>query len=252
MEIQLYQGDCLNILPTLQDGSINAIITDLPYGKVNCEWDEIIPFEWMWLQVKRLLKDKGVFVTTASQPFTSKLVMSNLPWFKYSWVWDKGLGGNFAVVKYRPFISAEDICVFSKNSSIYNPQMVVKGGNQRRGQIERTYRGKSELYGVRPKIKIKTGAYYPKNIIHIDRVSQNKHLHPTQKPVRLYEYLIKTYTNEGDTVLDFTMGSGTTGVACVQTNRNFIGVELEEKYFKIAQDRINHMNQLIRKHEEAS
>lgn len=243
MNIQLHFGDCMKVLPELEAKSINAIITDLPYGTSACSWDEVIPLDFMWTQVKRLLKPKGVFVTTAQQPFTSKLVMSNLLWFKYSWVWNKNNSAGFSITKYRPFIVTEDICVFSGGENTYNPLKVIKGGDQRRSSGGGDA---SELYGIKPRKRIiSDGSYYPKNILNITKYNGLGQLHPTQKPVRLYEYLILTYTNEGETVLDFTMGSGTTGVACVQTNRNFIGVEIEEKYFKIAKDRIDHMNQLI-------
>jgi DNA modification methylase len=243
MSIKLCRGDCMNVLPELEANSVHAIITDLPYGTSVCAWDEIIPFEFMWKQVKRLLKPKGVFVTTAQQPFTSKLVMSNLPWFKYSWVWNKNNSAGFAVVKFRPFLVTEDICVFADGSNTYNPQMVVRGGNQHR---EARGGPPSELYHrVQPSIKKYDGAYQPKNILNFTKANNQGQVHPTQKPVLLYEYLIRTYTNEGETVLDFTMGSGTTGVACVQTKRDFIGIEIEEKYFKIAEDRINRMKESI-------
>lgn len=243
MNIQLYFGDCMKVLPELEAKSINAIITDLPYGRTNCEWDEVIPFGFVWEQADRLLKPKGVFVTTAAQPFTSRLVISNLPWFKYAWVWNKGKGVGFTLANCRPMMATEDVVVFSRESHNYYPQMVVRGGRQIRKSTGKTKA--SEIYRLKPWKKTYTGAFYPKNIIEIGNSNNSGKLHPTQKPVRLYEYLILTYTNEGETVLDFTMGSGTTGVACVQTNRNFIGVEIEEKYFKIAKDRIDHMNQLI-------
>lgn len=244
-DFDLYCDDCMDILPQLPGGSIDAIITDLPYGRTILDWDEIIPLEEMWLQVKRLLRPEGVFVTTAQQPFTSRLIMSNLEWFKYTWVWDKGVGGAFTIVKFKPFISSEDICVFARNGkSTYNPQMVVKGGKQKRGG----YGGSaSSMYRLEPWKKVYTGAYYPKNIIKIPRISQNTHLHPTQKPVRLYEYLVLTYTNENETVLDFCMGSGTTGVACIQTKRKFIGIENNKQYFDVAKERIEKMHGFIRK-----
>jgi site-specific DNA-methyltransferase (adenine-specific) len=217
------------MLPTLPDGLADAIITDLPYGTTACSWDEVIPFEPMWAQVKRLLKPRGAFVTTASQPFTSKLVMSNAGWFRYAWVWNKRLAGNFLLAKYQPLKIHEDVCVFSANGHTYAPQM-EKGLMRRKGG------GKSNLW----QLSLTTATnddYYPKSII--DSPNTNRDIvHPTQKPVALYEYLIRTYTNEGDTVLDFTCGSGTTGVACMNTGRYFIGVELREDYADIARARI--------------
>lgn len=246
MEYTLYNDDCMHILPEIPDGSVDAIITDLPYGRTICEWDEVIPLKEMWFEVKRLLRPKGVFVTTAQQPFTSKLIMSNLEWFKYCWVWDKGRGSAFTQVKHMPFIQSEDICVFAKEGTTYNPQMVVRGGKH----VRRSYGGTvSEIYRLEPYKKTYTGSYYPKNIIAINKMGTSNRIHPTQKPVRLYEYLILTYTNEGEKVMDFCMGSGTTGVACVQTSRDFIGMENNEKYFNLAKDRIERMRISIRKGE---
>jgi site-specific DNA-methyltransferase (adenine-specific) len=234
--VKMYQGDCLEIMPTLEAESIDAILTDLPYETTACAWDEIIPFEPMWTQVKRVLKPRGVFVTTASQPFTSKLVMSNLDWFKYEWIWDKRLAGNPFIAKYQPLKTHEDICVFSKNGHTYNPQM-IKGEIHRRG-----YGGKSKMW---EKISIPIGdwtdEFYPRSIVEFSIGGRSRSEivdHPTQKPVALYEYLIRTYTNEGDTVLDICAGSGTTGVAAIRTGRNAILIEKDAKYFEIMQKRI--------------
>ena len=236
-DVKLYLGDCLTILPTIADGSIDAIITDIPYGTTACKWDVVIPFEPMWEQVKRLCK--GAFVTTASQPFTSALVMSNTKWFKYCIVWNKKIPSGMAYARYQPMRQTEDIAVFYNGKNVYNPQMtkrntpIFRGG----GKI-------NETSGI-PKPEHLKGKKYthknPINILTYKKVVDAKH--PTQKPVALMEYLIRTYTNEGDTVLDFTMGSGTTGVACVQTGRNFIGIEIDEGYFKIAEKRIKEAQQ---------
>ena len=227
-EITLHLGDCLEFMRVMADKSVDAIITDLPYGTTACKWDEIIPFAPMWEQVKRVLKPRGVFVTTASQPFTSKLVMSNPGWFKYSWVWNKAISGNPFLAKYQPLKVHEDVCVFSEKGHTYNPQMEkgklrVKGG------------GKSKLWGVDCTKSINDD-YYPVSIVEISNATRGEH--PTQKPVALYEYLIRTYTNEGDTVLDICAGSGTTGIAAMNTGRNAILIEKEPKYFEIAKRRI--------------
>ena len=240
-EIKIIQGDCLEVMKTLPE--VDAIITDLPYGTTACSWDTVIPFEPMWEQVKRI--DKGVFVTTASQPFTSALVMSNLDLFKYCWVWNKVTKGNFFNAKNKPMKQHEDICVFSsgttancsKRRMLYNP-IGVEPGNRKADQTM-DYRG---AYAARRPSHRAThicdGSNYPSSIIRFSNADHTNSNHPTQKPVALYEYLIKTYTNEGDTVLDITMGSGTTGVACVQTGRNFIGIEIDPAYYAIAEKRI--------------
>jgi len=231
MKYELYQGDCLQIMPTLPQ--VDAIITDLPYGTTACSWDEIIPFAPMWAEVKRVLKPRGVFVTTASQPFTSKLVMSNLGWFKYEMIWDKRLGGNPLIAKYQPLKIHENIIVFSENSHTYNPQM-------RKGQMKTKGGGVSKLWNMEMS-KSKNDDYYPVSIAYFsngDRTRDEIIDHPTQKPTALYRYLILTYTNPGDTVLDITAGSGTTGVACMETGRNFIGIEKDPHHFATMQTRV--------------
>jgi len=231
--VELIQGDCLEVMKSMADKSVDAIITDLPYGTTACSWDVVIPFESMWEQVKRICK--GVFVTTASQPFTSKLVMSNLDWFRDEWVWDKVNGANFGNVKYSPFRTHENICVFCDGvPETYNP--IFRDVSKRFGKESFI---NSEVTASKTK-PTRQGVGYPSSIIRNMRPNNltGGGFHPTQKPVKLYEYLIKTYTNECDTVLDMTMGSGTTGVACVQTGRNFIGIEIDPTYFAIAEKRI--------------
>jgi len=233
--IELIQGDCLEVMRGMEAGSVDAILTDLPYGTTACKWDAIIPFEPMWEVVKHVLKPRGVFVTTASQPFTSKLVMSNLEWFKYEWVWNKIAPVDFLNVNRRPMRVHESVIVFSESQGTYNPQKSGKG-MKRWGKSSRA----SENYGNYGDA-VKESVGYPRDIINIRRLLgaiDGKTYHPTQKPVALYEYLIKTYTNEGDTVLDMCAGSGTTLVACHNTNRNGIGIELDPGYFAIAQKRI--------------
>ena len=249
-DVTLYLGDCLDLLPTLEAGSVDAVITDLPYGITACKWDEIIPFEPMWAQVKRLLKPRGVFVTTASQPFTSKLVMSNLEWFKYEWIWIKSKGGNFLHARNSPIKIHEDILVFSPGiiahvghsdiRMIYQPQ----GTKQISKNCSRPREYQSEHRYDRPSNKLSrmlTEEGFPNSVLSF--ASEHNPPHPTQKPVSLYSYLMQTYTNPDDTVLDFCMGSGTTGVAAVQLGRRFIGIEIDPTYFAIAEKRIKQAQQ---------
>ena len=231
--LNLFNGDCLEVMKDIPDGSVDLILTDPPYGTTACKWDSIIPFDLMWEQLNRIIKPNGAIVLFGSEPFSSALRMSNIKNYKYDWKWDKVRGSNFATVKKRPFNSFEDIAIFYKKQPIYNPQM-WKGEpyEQKQGYV-----GEAKQTGLKRKevITKSNGDRYPLSII---RNSKENGLHPTQKPVALLEYLIKTYTNENETVLDFTMGSGTTGVACVNTNRKFIGIEKDEGYFKIAKERI--------------
>ncbi len=232
--IDLRKGDCLEVMQDIPDKSIDAIIADLPYGTTACKWDTIIPFEPLWEQYKRIIKDNGAIVLFGNEPFSSILRLSNFEMYKYDWKWDKVRGSNFATVKIRPFNSFEDIMVFYKKQPTYNPQMGEgKPYTQKQGYV-----GEAKQTGLHRKevITVNNGERYPLSII---RFPKERGLHPTQKPVKLMEYLIKTYTNEGETVLDNTMGSGTTGVACVNTNRRFIGIEMDDKYFAIAEKRIN-------------
>ena len=237
-KIELIQGDCLEKMKDIPDKSIDMILCDLPYGTTACKWDVIIPFEPLWEQYKRVIKDRGAIVLTASQPFTSALVMSNPGWFKYCLVWNKRKSSSALHAKIQPLRIHEDIVIFGKNKTTYNPQMVK--GKPRVDKESEISNG--EAFGnnvVKRKYENKEGLYYPKSILDISNADQTNKTHPTQKPVALLEYLIKTYTNEGETVLDNCMGSGTTGVACKNLNRNFIGIELDPEYFKIAEKRIN-------------
>jgi site-specific DNA-methyltransferase (adenine-specific) len=234
---KLFVGDCLNIMPKLEVGSIDMILCDLPYGTTACSWDSIIDLEQLWYNYKRIIKSNGAIVLTSAQPFTSKLVMSNLAMFKYQWVWDKVRGGNFATTKIRPFMSHEDICVFYSHQCTYNPQMWQgKPYIQKQGYVGEAYAGNDDRSFQREAVvTVSDGSRYPLSII---RISKESGLHPTQKPVPLFEYLIKTYTNENDTVLDNCCGSGTTGVACQNLKRNFILIEQDLEYAKIAQKRL--------------
>jgi site-specific DNA-methyltransferase (adenine-specific) len=234
----LHLGDCLDVMRTMDAQSVDAICTDLPYQMTKCAWDTVIPFAPMWEQVKRLLKPRGVFVTTASQPFTSALVMSNAEWFRYAWVWTKNLKVGHLNARIRPMVGHEDIVVFASESPNYNFQQRRRMGQAKAGNKRN---GTTTVYGsMRDFVLDRQGEWImPDTVLQFDCVhSSDGRDHPTQKPVALYAYLIRTYTNAGDTVLDFCMGSGTTGVACIKTGRNFIGVELDSGYFAIAQRRI--------------
>lgn len=229
--INLMQGDCLEKMREVPDGAVDMVLTDPPYGTTACKWDSIISLDPMWEQLERIIKPNGAIVMTASQPFTSILGASNIKDFRYSWVWEKTAATGHLNAKRMPMKNAEDVLVFYKKQPSYNPQglidcnKVVRRGNN------------GGCYGDSGKENLQTKTNYPRTIQKFK--SEGKTVHPTQKPVPLMEYLIKTYTNEGETVLDFAMGSGTTGVAAKNLNRKFIGIELDEEYFKIAQDRIS-------------
>ena len=236
----LMQGDCLELMKTIPDGSVDMVLTDPPYGTTACKWDTVIPLEPMWEQLKRITKKNGAIVMTASQPFTSVLVTSNLGMFKYCWVWEKTLFSNFALVKKQPAKKHEDITVFYAAQPTYNPQMEV-GTPYTDKPRKRTMGVTGDAVPMKSAIN-NLGTRYPSSVQKVSN-GNNKSVHPTQKPVALMEYLIKTYTNEGGTVLDFTMGSGTTGVAAKNLGRSFIGIELDPTYFQIAKERIkNHGN----------
>lgn len=231
--IELHHGDCLDIMSAL-DGKVDMILCDLPYGTTACKWDVIIPFDKLWENYKRLIKPNGAIVLTASQPFTSALVMSNASAFRYQWVWEKDQGRNFQLCKKQPLKVHEDVVVFSFEPHQYFPQGLlrcnkIKSNKREAGGIGHMSSGKLRATYVQE------WENYPKSII---KINSERGLHPTQKPVALMEYLIKTYTNEGEIVLDNCMGSGTTGVACVNTGRRFIGIERDDNYFKIATERI--------------
>ena len=238
--MKLIQGDCLEVMKGIEDGSVDMILTDPPYGTTACKWDSIIPLEPMWKQLKRIIKPNGAIVMTASQPFTTTLIASNMKMFKYCWVWEKNKATGHLNAKKRPLVSTEDVCVFYNKPPIYNPQGLTRKDIPTISKGDRGSKGvgsSGDCYGKATRDAVQTHTNYPKSIIRIP-VNMKAEFHPTQKPVALMEYLIKTYTNEKELVLDFTMGSGTTGVACKNLNRDFIGIELDPKYFKIAKKRI--------------
>ena len=241
MNINLYKGDCLEVMKTIKDNSIDAIITDIPYGTTACKWDSVIDFELMWEQLNRIIKPNGAIALFGSEPFSSALRMSNIKNYKYDWVWEKSRPSAFALAKKQPLRYKENITVFYKKQTTYNPIM----WNGKKNHRSKNTRGKNSIIGDDGSGKQwsnTSNLKYPKDLIKIKSTDSTKNKHPTQKPVELMEYLIKTYTNEGETVLDFTMGSGSTGVACVNTKRNFIGIEMDDNYFEIAKKRIDDTN----------
>lgn len=244
-EIDLYKGDCLEVMDKLieQGVVVDAIITDPPYGTTACKWDSVIPFDEMWERLSKLIKPNGAIVLFGSEPFSSALRMSNIKNYKYDWVWDKKKAGNIFLAKYQPMKTFENVMIFSKERHNYYPIM------EKRDKIKKSKNyGTGESIGGNKTKEEKEYTYthkYPKAIIEVSNASQKGKVHPTQKPVALMEYLIKTYTNENELVLDFTMGSGTTGVACKNLNRKFIGIEMDDKYFEIAKKRIKDTSSLL-------
>lgn len=226
----LYLGDCLDVMQQLPDNSVDAVITDIPYGTTACSWDEIIPFAPMWEQLKRVCN--GAILLFGCQPFTSKLIMSNLDNYKFSYIWNKKLAGNALNSNYQPLKIHEDICLFSQNGYTYNP--IMRKGEMRTKLTDADW---NSTFGKQHSTSTKSDQYKPVSILtfHQTRIGRE---HPTQKPTKLLEYLIYTFSNSGEIILDFTFGSGTTGVACVQLGRKFIGCEIEPKYFDIAIKRI--------------
>ena len=227
-------GDCLELMKDIPDGSIDMILCDLPYGTTACKWDTVIPFEPLWEQYNRIIKDNGAIVLFGSEPFSTELRHSNLSMFRYDWIWEKEQGANFMLCKYQPYKVHEIISVFSKNRHNYYPQMTE-------GKPYISGKGNSgEITNCVTKIQTKNnGTRYPRSIQKFTTDKSKGSLHPTQKPVALLEYLIKTYTNEGEIVLDNCMGSGSTCVACVNTNRHYIGFELDPNYYDIACKRLD-------------
>ncbi len=249
MSVKLMLGDCLERMKEIFDGSVDMVLADPPYGTTACKWDSVIPLEPMWEQLKRVIKPNGAIVMTASQPFTTTLISSNMKMFKYCWVWNKTTPVGHVVARVRPMQLHEDVCVFStgtmlsggsRNNMVYNPQdlkfynKIVDSTRQLKDNEQNQFRRNSHK-----KNHLQEWTNYPKTIIQFNKVLSKRSVHPTQKPVALMEYLIKTYTNEGAIVLDFAMGSGSTGVACIHTGRSFIGIELDLNYFEVARKRIS-------------
>lgn len=238
---ELLHGDCIEIMQGIPDKSIDLILCDLPYGITACTWDKKIPFEPLWNQYHRITKENSAVLLFSAQPFTTQLIMSNKKHFRYCWYWKKNNKTGFTFAKYQPMRCIEEINVFYRKAPTYNPQGVQLLENpKRRKKIDA---GKDYVYQSKTLSKEHTQKYtnYPCHVLEFknEAASNKERLHPTQKPVALLEYLINTYTNKGETVLDNCMGSGSTGVACINTNRKFIGIELDENYFNIAKKRID-------------
>ena len=245
MNIQLMQGECLERMAEIPDGSVDMVMADLPYGTTACKWDSVIPFAPLWAAYRRVCKKNAAIVFTASQPFTSALVMSNPKLFKYEWIWVKNQPSGMALANRMPMKYHEVVCVFYDRQCTYNKQPASRGSEKAKSVVRNGVRGKHHTVTNGARLNVPGVRYYdpdnvnPKSVLEFACVPNGGggRLHPTQKPVALMEYLIRTYTNEGELVLDNTMGSGSTGVACINTGRRFIGIERDPTYFKIAQDR---------------
>ncbi len=239
--VTLKYGDCLEVMKEIPDGSIDSIICDLPYQMTDCRWDSIIPFDLLWTQYNRIIKNNGAIVLFSAQPFTTKLINSNLKHFKYCWYWKKNNKTGFTFAKHQPMRCIEDICVFYKKQSTYNPQGLIEL-KEPKTKIKKFNTDKDTVYKGKTLMKPFKQKFtnYPVHILEFKNEAggNRNRLHPTQKPVALLEYLVKTYTNEGEIVLDNCMGSGSTGVACINTKRKFIGIEKDKEYFDIAKQRI--------------
>jgi site-specific DNA-methyltransferase (adenine-specific) len=248
MSIDLYKGDCLEVMKSIPDGSIDAIITDPPYGTTACKWDSVIDFDLMWEQLNRIIKPNGAIVLFGSEPFSSALRMSNIKNYKYDWIWHKNNTSGFALARKQPMRNHENISVFYSKQCTYNyikePRDMSELSKKRMNYNFTSTKGQNQQQNGIKKVQFipeDKNLSYPKTIKYFKNIANNHkdRVHPTQKPVAIMEYLIKTYTNEKETVLDFTMGSGSTGVAAKNLNRSFIGIEKDENYFNIAKDRIN-------------
>jgi site-specific DNA-methyltransferase (adenine-specific) len=235
---KVHEGDCLELMKEIPDKSIDMILCDLPYGTTRNKWDSVIPLEPLWEQYNRVIKDNGAIVLTASQPFTTELITSNKKSFKYTLVWDKVLPTGFLNAKKMPLKRHEDVVVFYKRPPSYNPQMEIRGKERQKGSYNKRKGDGDSCYGKFENVSYKNNTYYPTSLLKFSNAIQKDKVHTTQKPVALFEYLIKTYTSEGEVVLDNCLGSGTTAIAAINTNRHFIGIEKEREYVDIANERI--------------
>ena len=244
--MNIMQGDCLELMKDIPDKSIDMILCDLPYGTTACKWDNVIPFEPLWEQYNRVIKDNGAVVLFGSEPFSSYLRMSNIKNYKYDWIWEKTMASNFALCNRQPFKKHEVVSVFYRKQPPYSPQMETGLPYTDKRNTGKRNASVGTEQGIKRELINNKGTRYPSSVQKFNN-GNNGNVHPTQKPVALLEYLIKTYTNENETVLDNCMGSGSTGVACINTNRNFIGMELDDKYFEIAKKRIEEHEQGVAK-----
>jgi len=226
-------ADCFDVFPFIEDKSIDAIICDLPYGTTQNKWDSVLPLDLLWKQYERIIKDNGMICLTSAEPFTSTLITSNKKLFKYDLIWDKKLSSGFLNAKRMPLRRHEQILCFYKKLPTYNPEMVIRGKVRKKGITTETGKHTSN-YGKFKNSVVENNEYYPTSIIEISNANRKDKQHPTEKPIELMEYLVKTYTNENDTVLDNTMGSGTTNLACIKLNRKSIGIEKEKQYYDVA------------------
>ena len=231
---RLMFGDCLERMREIPDGSVDMVLCDLPYGTTQNKWDSVIPLEPLWSEYWRVLKPSGAVVLTASQPFTTALISSCLKSFRYTLVWDKVGTTGFQTAKVMPLRRHEDIAVFYRSKPTYNPSMEIRGAPRKKGGSQKD----NGCYGALRSTESFNNTYYPTSIVQVSNASKAGLVHPTQKPVALMEYLTRTYSNVGETILDNTMGSGTTGVACVNTGRKFVGIEQDAQYFAVAERRI--------------
>jgi site-specific DNA-methyltransferase (adenine-specific) len=236
-DVKLWQGDCLELMKNIPDGSVDLVLTDPPYGTTQNKWDSIVPFDDMWRELHRITKPNSAIVLFSQMPFGAELIHSNIREFRYEWVWHKTMPTGFLNANRTPLRTHENILVFYRKLPTYNPQKWQgKPYNAKSGVTKTNNYG---AYRTEHHTDCSDGKRYPVDVVKFNNGNNKERKHPTQKPVDLLEYLIRTYTNEGESVLDFTMGSGSTGVACVNTNRHFIGIELDKGYFDIAQQRIN-------------
>ena len=244
--MQLFHGDCLEVMKTLPDQSVDLILTDPPYGTTQCKWDSIIPFEPMWKELKRIIKDNGCIALFAQDKFTANLIFSNIKDHKYNLIWNKYLTSGYLNANRMPLRVHEDIVIFYNKQPTYNPQKSIGNKNHNRGSNDKPITNKA--YGKHFLIDNSEdlgNLKHPKSILNFEAIHPSKRKHTSEKPVALLEYLIKTYTNENDIVLDFTMGSGSTGVAAKNLNREFIGIELDQEYYKLSKNRIEAKDLLI-------
>ena len=233
--MRLWHGDCLTLMKDIDTNSVDMLLVDLPYGTTQCKWDSIISLKDLWIEYNRIIKDNGAMLFHCAQPFTSNLIMSNVKNFKYEWVWEKSKASNYLNAKKQPLRAHESIAVFYRKPPTYNPQM-TQGEAYNKGTAKR----ETEVYGSQRAVEVKSdGERYPRTVQYFVTAEKEGKLHPTQKPIAFTEYFVKTFSNPGDVILDNTMGSGTTGVACVNLDREFIGIEKDKEYFDIAVERIS-------------